>query len=152
MAKKTPLLSARLISTAEAAKRRARVASIIAGIDGASATPVMGRFLKLETGGKGFGWFMDDHHGDGRVTVECKSTFERREPWIAADPTHAYVPKYGDHRGWVGYWLDLPHIDWRQVTAMLRDAVALTAVKRARATRRAPAAKRTRTSHTGANE
>ena len=58
--------------------------------------------------GKVFAYFLDDHHGDGIVSVCVKS-----EP-----------------RGWFGMRLDRPGVDWKEVARILERSYRLTAPKK----------------------
>jgi hypothetical protein len=88
-----------------------------------------GSHISLEVCRKRFGWYLNDHHGDGRVALHCKSSADvkqmlRRE---ALDLVH--VPNYLGRHGWVGLWLDLPEVDWSLIEIALREAYRLTASK-----------------------
>lgn len=73
---------------------------------------------------------MDDHHGDGRVVIECKGDLRTNAELLTTDPVHLHVSKYAGHRGWIGYWLDEPRVDWKVVAELLGDAYEKTAPKR----------------------
>ncbi|MEO7965640.1 MAG: hypothetical protein ABIT38_17155 [Gemmatimonadaceae bacterium] len=121
--------SPHLIAPAAAARVRARVVAIVEALPEGSFVPT-GAHGSLQAHGKRFGWYMDDHHGDGRVVVECKGDHLTNSAQIATDPSHFYVPKYGGHRGWIGYALDVAGVDWKVVTALLGDASRKGAPKR----------------------
>ncbi len=55
-----------------AAERRARVVSIVEGLPEAGVVAA-GNHLSLEVRQKRFGWYLDDHHGDGRLAINCKA-------------------------------------------------------------------------------
>jgi hypothetical protein len=86
-----------------------------------------GRHLSLEVRKKRFGYFLDDHHGDGRVAINCKSTPELSETLAEIAPSSFHVPKYLGSRGWIGLWLDVPDVRWQVIELALREAYALSA-------------------------
>lgn len=86
--------------------------------------------LSLEVRKKRFGWFLADHHGDGRVAIHCKATDDGRAELTAEMPEHVHVPSHVGHHGWIGLWLDLPDVDWTVVGDALAGAYRLTAPKR----------------------
>jgi hypothetical protein len=110
-------------------KQRKRIAKIVAGFPQGEAKP-MGRHMSLEVRGKRFGWFTTDHHGDGRVDVNCKASAEMHDILQRLVPAHFHVPKYVGNKGWVGVWLDLPKLDWAAVELALREAYLRTAPKK----------------------
>ena len=81
-------------------------------------------------GKKTFASFANDHHGDGRVALWCKSTFEQQAELVEADPEIFFVPPYVGPSGWVGVRLDRD-VDWDQVASMLEEGYRLVAPKRA---------------------
>lgn len=108
-------------------KQRKRIVKIVAGLPEAEAKP-LGRHASLEVRGKRFGWFMVDHHGDGRVAINCKGSAEMHDILKQLAPAHFHVPKYGS-KAWVGLWLDGPKLDWHAVELALRTAYEKTAPK-----------------------
>jgi hypothetical protein len=57
-------------------------------------------------GKKTFASFHDGHHGDGRVAVWVKATFETQDDLVSANPEVFFVPPYVGPSGWVGVRLD----------------------------------------------
>lgn len=110
-------------------KQRKRIAKIVEGFPEAEANPT-GRHMSLEVRKKRFGWFMIDHHDDGRVDLNCKASAEMHDILQRIVPAHFHVPKYVGSKGWVGVWLDLPKLDWAAVELALREAYLRTAPKR----------------------
>ncbi len=109
--------------------QRERVARIVERLPEAEAKRV-GRHMSLEVRKKRFGWFMIDHHGDGRVDLNCKATADMHDILQGLMPKHFHVPKYVGHKGWVGIWLDVPKVDWVAVEMALRGAYGRVAPKR----------------------
>jgi hypothetical protein len=71
-------------------------------------------------GKKTFATFHVDHHGDGRVAVWCKATFEQQAELVERDPDVFFVPPYVGPSGWVGIRLDRG-LDWDVVATLLEE-------------------------------
>jgi hypothetical protein len=112
----------------EAGRRRARVLKAVAKLPGAVAVEC-GTHLSLEVRGKRFGWYLEDHHGDGRLAVHLRAPPGADRMLASAAPAMFHVPAHVGHRGWIGLWLDLPEVDWPEVEAALGDAYQMTAPK-----------------------
>ena len=110
-------------------KQRKRIAKIVESFPAGEAKPV-GRHMSLEVRNKRFGWFMVDHHGDGRVDVNCKGSADMHDILQRLVPAHFHVPKYLGNKGWVGLWLDVPKLDWAAVELALREAYVRVAPKK----------------------
>ena len=89
-----------------------------------------GRHAIFRVRGKVFGYFLDDHHGDGVVSFCCKAAPGENRDWIAHDPKRFFFPAYIGPRGWVGLRLDVGRPDWNEVADLARDSYRLTAPKR----------------------
>ena len=83
----------------------------------------------FKVGGRTFAWYLEDHHGDGRVALNCKVAAGEQEALVAGGPEHFFVPAYLGARGWVGLWLDLPEIDWDEVAELVTESYRLVAPK-----------------------
>jgi hypothetical protein len=105
----------------DAEKIRARVAEAISGLPEAEAVRIGGH-MSLEVRERRFGWFMVDHHGDGRIAINCKVPALVAAQLQAEVPAQYHVPMYVGHRGWIGLWLDVAEIDWSQVDLCLEQA------------------------------
>ena len=103
---------------------RAKVAELTAALPEATANPA-GNHLSLEVRGKRFGWFLDDHHDDGRIAINCKATKGVNQSLAGAVPQSYHIPKYVGHHGWVGLWLDVDEVDWSDVAELLKEAYRL---------------------------
>ena len=77
-----------------------------------------------------FGYYLDDHHGDGIVGVAFKAGPGEQQALTRANPERFYVPAYVGSKGWVGLRLDLADIDWTEVRELLTEAYRLQAPKR----------------------
>ncbi|HKY82082.1 MAG TPA: phosphoribosylglycinamide formyltransferase [Sphingobium sp.] len=80
--------------------------------------------------GKKFGYFTQDHHGDGIIALLVKTTApEEQAVLIESDPDRYYRPAYfGD--GWVGIRLDLGDTDWDHIAERLRQSWRQVAPKK----------------------
>ena len=111
-----------------AAKIRARIVASISRLPDARAVPI-GEHMSLEVRKRRFGWFMADHHGDGRIAINCKVPALIAAQLSTSIPTQFHIPRYVGKRGWIGLWLDVPDIDWAQVDACLHEAYMAKAPK-----------------------
>jgi len=110
-------------------ERRARVVAIVEGLPEGGVVAA-GNHLSLEVRQKRFSWFLDNHHGDGRLAINCKAPRGVAQQLAKHAPDRFHIPKYVSHLGWVGLWLDTPQIDWTEVEAILLGAYRLTAPKK----------------------
>ena len=90
--------------------------------------------MSLEVRGRRFGWFLDDHHGDGRVALNCRASAEMHDILQRLAPHQFHLPKYLGNRGWIGLWLDVPRLSWSTVELALREAHAGVAARSVRGT------------------
>jgi predicted DNA-binding protein (MmcQ/YjbR family) len=77
-----------------------------------------------------FAYYLNDHHGDGIVSVCCKVLPGDNEALIAAQPAKFYMPAYIGPRGWVGLRLDVSGLDWNEVAELVVGSYQLIAPKR----------------------
>jgi hypothetical protein len=117
----------RTATPATIAQRRARIVRIgeafpDAVVDGK-------QHLSFTVRGKRFAWCLDDHHGDGRVALNCKASPGTNSALAEVHPDRFHIPAYLGSKGWVGLWLDLGEVDWDEVSELMRDAYMLVAPK-----------------------
>jgi hypothetical protein len=86
-----------------------------------------GSHATFRVGKKVFAYYLNDHHGDGIVSVCCKVLPGDNERLIVANPRKFYMPAYVGPRGWVGLRLDRPTVDWAEVKELLQGSYAQTA-------------------------
>jgi hypothetical protein len=110
-------------------ERRARVVAIVERLPEAGVVAA-GRHLSLEVRQKRFGWYLEDHHGDGRLALNCKAARGIAPQLVESAPDRFHIPKFVGRLGWVGLWLDTPKVDWKEVEAILVGAYRLTAHKK----------------------
>jgi hypothetical protein len=107
---------------------RDRVAEIVADLP--EATSFGDPHLTLAVRKKTFGYFLDDHHGDGIVGVALKAAAGEQEALIRAAPARYYVPAYLGSKGWVGVRLDVGEVDWDEIRELIIEAYRLQAPRR----------------------
>jgi hypothetical protein len=105
------------------------VAKIVESFPEGEAKPT-GLHMSLEVRKKRFGWFVFDHHGDGRVAIQCKASAEMHDTLRQLVPAQFHFPKYVGSKGWVGLWLDVPKVDWAAVELALHEAYVAVAPKK----------------------
>ncbi len=79
---------------------------------------------------RSFAYFLNDHHGDGIVSVNCKVLTGDNKVLAAAQPERFYIPAYVGSKGWVGLRLDIGETDWEEVTELVSGSYRLVAPKR----------------------
>ncbi len=103
------------------ARQRKRIIRIVEQLPEGAAV-AHGAHLSLEVRGKRFGWFLDNHHGDGRVALNCKASANMHDILREMAPSQFHVPKYLGHRGWIGLWLDVDDMNGSALELALREA------------------------------
>ena len=79
---------------------------------------------------KNFAYYLNDHHGDGIVSLCCKASFEEQANLVELDSETYYVPSYVGAKGWVAIRLDRSRVNWPQVNALLVKAYRAQAPKK----------------------
>ena len=115
-------------TTAADPERRRQVVEICRALP--EATVEDQQHITFRVRGKTFAYYLDDHHGDGRVALNCKVAPHENQELVAAEPERFFIPAYVGPRGWVGLYLDLPVIDWEEISELIRDSYLLIAPKR----------------------
>jgi hypothetical protein len=122
-----------MVRKASADKVSARVAAIVESLPEGKAERVGGHtgdHMSLEVRGRRFGWFLDNHHGDGRLAINCKVPALVASQMQSLVPSQFHIPKYVGSKGWIGLWLDVPTIDWDQVEVCLVESYRTVAPKK----------------------
>jgi phosphoribosylglycinamide formyltransferase-1 len=78
---------------------------------------------------KVFAYLLNDHHGDGVVSVCVKSELGENLDRARRDPENYYLPAYIGPRGWFGLRLDRGRVDWREVADIVGRSFRLSAPK-----------------------
>ena len=77
-----------------------------------------------------FAYYLNDHHGDGIVSVCCKVLPGDNEALVAAHAEKFYLPAYIGPQGWVALRLDAGGLDWNEVAELVAGSYKLIAPKR----------------------
>ena len=80
--------------------------------------------------GKVFAYFLNNHHGDGIISVCCKSALGENVDRASREPHRFYLPPYIGPRGWFGLRLDGEAVDWAEVRNLVELSYGLVAPKR----------------------
>ena len=108
--------------------RRERVTAICDALPGAQHRH-HGDHTIYRVRGKVFAYFLNDHHGDGIVSVCVKSALGENLDRVRLEPERFYLPAYIGPRGWFGMRLDRVRVRWRDVAEVLEQSYRLTAPK-----------------------
>lgn len=108
--------------------RLTRVSSIALALP-AARRAAYGDHATFDVRGKKFAYYLDNHHGDGIVSVCFKAEPGEQEFLISTDAGRFYRPAYIGPRGWVGLRLDVAPIDWAEVASFVTDSYRLAAPK-----------------------
>src|SRR5687768_3334417 len=110
-------------------RRLARVAKICLTLPEAVRQD-MDRHSAFTVRKRTFAYFLNDHHGDGIVGINCRVLSGDNTKLAAEHPDRFYMPAYLGSKGWVGLRLDREPTDWDEVTELLRGSYWLVAPKR----------------------
>ena len=95
------------------------LAKICLALPGASRTD-SGSHATFTVQKRVFAYFLNNHHGDGIVSIACK----------ALPGDNAVLGAYIGARGWVGLRLDRGKIDWEEVRELVTGSYRMVAPKR----------------------
>ena len=90
---------------------------------------IMGDHAGFKVRKKVFVYFLNDHHGDGIVSVACKVLPGDNEALAKSNPSRFYLPAYIGPRGWVALRLDVGKVDWSEVAELVMTSYRLVAPK-----------------------
>lgn len=110
-------------------RRLVRLTQVCLSLSEAERELVSGH-ARFQVRGKTFAWYLDDHHGDGIVSVSARMPLGENREVVALDPARYYLPAYMAHRGWIALRLDLGAIDWEEVEELVTESYRLVAPKR----------------------
>lgn len=108
--------------------KRERVTAICRSLPGAEQED-KGDHAIYRVRGKVFAYFLDNHHGDGVVSVCVKSARGENADRARLDPERFYLPAHIGPRGWFGMRLDRGRVRWREVEEVVEQSYRLTAPK-----------------------
>ena len=112
-------LSAKQLATADA--RRAKLVKICSALPELEIQP-LGEHLGMRIRKKSLAYYQFDHHGDGMISLACRSNVNEQRRLIQSDPETFFIPAYVGSRGWIGMRLDLEEVDWDTATELLKRA------------------------------
>jgi hypothetical protein len=78
---------------------------------------------------KTFGYYLFDHHGDGRVALCVKVPAGKNRLYLENAPERFFTPSYLGSKGWVGLRLDGKAVDWGEVEALVKESYRQVAPK-----------------------
>jgi hypothetical protein len=110
-------------------ERLEKLANICVSLPGAVKEEMHGH-MAFKVGKKTFAYYLNDHHGDGIVSVCCKVLPGDNERLIDANPRKFYMPAYIGPRGWVALRLDRPTVDWSETQELVRCSYEQIAPKK----------------------
>ena len=90
----------------------------------------MDSHASFKVGRKTFAYYLNDHHGDGIVSMCCKVLPGDNERLIDSNPQKFYMPAYIGPRGWVALRLDRTTVDWSEVKELIRGSYEQSAPKK----------------------
>jgi len=79
---------------------------------------------------KTFAYFLDNHHGDGIVSITGKVLPGDNKALAEAQRKRFYLPAYIGSKGWVALRLDVGKVDWSEVEELLSGSYALVAPRK----------------------
>jgi hypothetical protein len=120
-------LSATQLATADA--RRVKLVKICSSLPEVEIQ-TLGEHLGIRIRRKIFAYYQFDHHGDGMISLVCKSNVNEQRRLLQSDSETFFVPAYVGSRGWIGMRLDLDEVDWETVTELLKKAYQDTAPRK----------------------
>ena len=77
-----------------------------------------------------FAYFLNNHHGDGIVSICGKALPGDNTVLVASDPAKYYLPAYIGPRGWVGLRLDIGKVDLEEVKELITGSYLQTAPRK----------------------
>jgi predicted DNA-binding protein (MmcQ/YjbR family) len=90
----------------------------------------LGSHASFSIGKKTFAYFLNDHHGDGIVSIACKVLPGENTALVAAQPNRFYLPAYIGPRGWIALRLDRGVTDWKEVGELVLGSYCLIAPRK----------------------
>lgn len=78
---------------------------------------------------KVFAYFLDNHHGDGIISVCFKTELGEHRDLVRHDPVRFYLPAYIGPRGWAGLRLDRGRVAWSAVAEFVTSSYRNVAPK-----------------------
>lgn len=111
----------------DVAGRRERLVALCRALPEAEAERTGAQHLAFKVRKRIFGYYVYDHHRDGRIALLCKAPPGEQSRLLEEDPHRYFLPPYVGPKGWVGFRLDTPRVDWKAVKNLVFVAYFLTA-------------------------
>ena len=118
-----------MVDVARDRERLKTLAEICMALPGATKEEMHGH-VGFKVGKKTFAYYLNNHHGDGIVSVCCTVLEGDNERLIDSNPRKFYMPAYIGPRGWVALRLDRTTVDWSEVRELVRGSYEQVAPKK----------------------
>jgi len=102
-----------------------RIRDFIVPLPGVEERLSHGEPTWFHTGKRSFAMFANRHHND-RVALWLAAPPMVQEALIASDGERFFRPPYVGVRGWVGVYLDIEEVDWKELDDLLQSAYETT--------------------------
>jgi hypothetical protein len=102
-------------------ERLEKLAKVCMALPGVTKKEMHGH-MAFKVGKKTFAYYLNDHHGDGIVSVCCKVLAGDNKRLIDTNSRKFYMPAYIGPRGWVALRLDRATVDWNEVRELVRGS------------------------------
>ena len=89
-----------------------------------------GQHLIFRVRGRTFGYYLEDHHGDGEVAMVCKVAPGLNQHLVGQDPIRYFMPAYVGPRGWIAVRLDRADADWDEIADLLFESYCSVAPRK----------------------
>ena len=116
------LLRTRILTRMKNDALRKRVTAICLGLAEATSELCGDSHVTYRVRKKVFAYFLDNHHGDGIVSVCFKTRLGENLDLPKRDPKRFYLPAYIGPRGWAGMRLDVGRVNWNEDTQFVADS------------------------------
>jgi predicted DNA-binding protein (MmcQ/YjbR family) len=108
-------------------KLQAKMREVVGALPEVTEENSAGDHYGFLVGGRKFAYYLDDHHGDGRIAFQCKMPPGEMGRLVELDPQKYFKPPYMARHGWVGVYLDTGEVDWDEIAGMASVAWSLVA-------------------------
>src|SRR3954454_15245150 len=109
-----------------------RLRTLCLALPEATAKPWGDAMTSFRVREKVFAWYLENHHGDGRIALWCKAPPGAQPALVGSERERFFVPPYVGHHGWIGVWLDvaIDRIDWDELGEVVAESYRMIAPKR----------------------
>jgi hypothetical protein len=103
------------------ASQLAKVRALCSSLPDVTERPSHGSPAFLVNDKRPFAYFLDDHHGDGRLALWCAAPDGAQAMLVDSNADHYFLPPYVAHLGWIGVRLDR-EAPWNEIAMVLEAA------------------------------